>query len=182
MGNRFTPPFAISLIWVKQSPVAGAFFSTFAVGCGRQLILFLAAFPAPPGAARASRYDPRVFPTPRSMTATARWLLALLVFVALAASPARVAAAIARAAPGGDLCSALHGAKPGRPTAPGAPTVVHDCSACAFCAAPVAALPPAAPALPVATAPAVRPIDDASAARAGWTGVVARARGPPVRC
>jgi hypothetical protein len=122
-----------------------------------------------------------VFPTPRSITATARWLLALLVFVALAASPAHVAAAIARAAPGGDLCSALHGAKPGRPTVPGAPAVVHDCSACAFCAASVAALPPAAPPAPAATSQAIRPVDRAPTARAGWTGVVARARGPPAR-
>ncbi len=182
MGNRFIPPFAISLIWVKQSSRPGTFFPTFAVGCDRQLIFFLTAFPGPPGTRRGPRYDPRVFPTPRSITATARWLLALLAFVAIAASPAHVAVAITRAAPGSDLCSALHGAKSGRPAVPGgAPAVAHDCGACAFCAAPAVALPPAALAWPVAAAPAIRPVDRVSSAPAGWTGVVARARGPPAR-
>jgi hypothetical protein len=123
-----------------------------------------------------------VFTTPRSIAATARWLLALLAFGALAAAPARVSAAIARAAPGGDLCRALHGASPERPTGSGvAPTVVHDCGACAFCAAPVAALPPAAPVPPEATPPAIPPADRASTGHAGWAGILARARGPPLR-
>jgi hypothetical protein len=71
VGNRFIPPFAISLIWVKQWQGTGDFFSTTAVVCASQLILFLAAFSALPGAARAPPgYDPPVFPTPGSIAAT----------------------------------------------------------------------------------------------------------------
>lgn len=129
-----------------------------------------------PGAPGYTRAVPTRLPSSRTLAAI---LAVVVLYIAIAAAPARMAVARVPAPATADVCSALHGGAPESPSHRDHVPWHPHCGGCPLCSAPAAAPPPGV--LPaVATAPGpLRPAAQPSLLRAGRAVVVARARGPP---